>query len=95
MFQVYQERCMNCLFGKERIVSTERAKEIIETCKRNQTHFVCHVSTIENNGNICCRGFYDTFGDEIDKIQIAKRLDLVEFVVLPETEQLPPFRDLS
>lgn len=93
MFQVYQERCKNCLFSQHTIVSSERVKEIIKECQDNQTHFICHVSTLENNGNICCKGFYDTLGDKIDKIQIAKRLGLVSFVELPETEKLPPFRD--
>ena len=95
MLQVIKSRCQNCLFEKDRIVSPERAKEIIKECISAETHFICHCSTMLNSGNVCCRGFYDIHGDEIRKIQIAKKLNLLEFVELPETEKLPPFRDYS
>ncbi|MBL7789374.1 MAG: hypothetical protein JNL75_06015 [Chitinophagales bacterium] len=95
MLKVYNNKCKNCLFTQDRIVSSERAKEIIQECKDTNTHFICHLSTMENNGNICCRGFFDNEGDDIDKIQIAKRLGLVEFVETPESDKLPPYRDFT
>lgn len=95
MFQVYQDKCQNCLFTQDRIVSSKRAKDIIQDCKDSDTHFICHLSTMENNGNICCRGFFDTVGDDIAKIQIAKRLGAVEFIETPDSEKLLPYRDLS
>lgn len=95
MLQVYKKRCRNCLFSSDRIVSSERMNEIIQECKDNDTHFICHVSTMENSGNTCCRGFFDTIGDDITKIQIAKRLGLIEFIETPETEKLPPYRDFT
>ena len=95
MLQVFNSKCQNCLFKQDRIVSPERAKEIITECIDQNTHFICHCSTMLNSGNVCCRGFYDIHGDEIQKIQIAKRLNLVESVELPETEKLPSFRDYS
>jgi hypothetical protein len=95
MLQVFNSRCQNCLFEQDRIVSSERAKEIISECIDQNTHFICHLSTMNDNGNVCCRGFYDTCGDQIQKIQIAKRLDLIEFVELPESKKFPPFRLLT
>lgn len=95
MLKVYKNKCKNCLFTQDRIVSSERAKEIIQECKASNTHFICHLSTMENSGNICCRGFFDTEGDEVAKIQIAKRLELVEFVETPESDKLPPYRDFT
>lgn len=95
MLQVFQEKCKNCLFDQDRIVSSERAKEIIDFCIKEETHFICHLSTMDDNGNVCCRGFFDTCGDQIQKIQIAQRLDLIEFIELPDSEKFPPFRLLT
>ena len=46
--KVYKECCKNCLLSKDRIVSEERSKEIINGCKKEQTHFVCH--KVRNRG---------------------------------------------
>ena len=95
MFKVYQERCKNCLFSKEALVNPERIKEIIKTCLEEKTHFVCHKSTMQDDQGICCRGFYDIHGDEVDKIQVFKRLNLVEFIAFTENEKLPSYKDLK
>lgn len=77
-FKVYQQPCRNCLFSKNRIVSEQRKRKIIETCIREQTYFVCHKSS-ETGGEICCRNFYDKYGHFSQMIRIAERLGTIDF----------------
>lgn len=79
MFKVYKKRCNQCLFSKNRIVSLRRASEVISECVKNDSYFICHKSSIES-GEVCCKGFYDKFGDYINLIRIAKQLNGVQFV---------------
>lgn len=73
MFNVCSERCGQCLFSKEKIVSAARAKEILRECRRENKHFICHKTE-----NVCCRGFYDTQTSQL--MRIAQRLGMVKFV---------------
>lgn len=72
-FKVKAERCDQCLFSPQRIVSAARVREILAQCKQDDTHFICH-----KTDDTCCRGFYDTRSSQM--IQIAQRLDMLEFV---------------
>lgn len=86
--KVYKECCKNCLLSKDRIVSAKRAKGIISDCTKKQTHFICHKSD-----DIVCKTFYDNFGYVSQLIRIAQRLNAVEFVELPESNNfLTPYR---
>lgn len=84
MFRVYEQRCEQCLFSPERIVSSQRMAEVLRQCAATDTHFVCHKSSIYGDGNVCCRGFYDRDPAASNLMRIAGRLGLVEFVPLPE-----------
>lgn len=95
MFPVYQQKCENCLLSQHALVDPKRVNEIIKECLASKTHFICHKSTLHDNNEVCCRGFFDKYGDDIDKIQIFKRLNLIEFIELPDNEQLPSFKDFS
>ena len=86
IFKGYERRWDECLFLNVKIVSKNRTGEIIENCLKADTHFICHKSTIKNNGNICCRGFYDTQKEKIFKIRLAIALNLVKFVPLPKNK---------
>lgn len=91
MFKVYKKSCENCLFTADRIVSPDRAAEVIKDSIKSQAHFVCHKSSMgddKNGDQVCCRKFYDETGDRIQKIRIFKRLNAVKFVKLPT-----PFKD--
>lgn len=95
MFKVYSTTCKNCLFSNDRLVSPIRANEIIKECLSAKTHFICHVASMDNGQDICCRGFYNQYGEELDKIQIFKRLNLIEFIEQPDSEKLPSYIDLN
>ena len=55
--EICSKPCENCLFSDNKIVSDERAEQIIEDVIKGDSFFVCHESSIEG-GNVCCNGFY-------------------------------------
>lgn len=72
-FRVMNERCDQCLFSKNKIVSDERRREILEGCKAEDRHFECHKSTLAGVP-VCCRGFYDADRGDSTNIRVAKAL---------------------
>ena len=76
-FKVKKECCGQCLFSKDKIVSNQRRKSILNDCRKSDNHFTCHKATIENK-DICCKGFYDS--QTSNMIRISQRLNMVEFV---------------
>ena len=94
MLKVYKECCKNCLLSEDRIVSPKRAKEIINDCTRNQTHFICHKATL-NDEEIVCSKFYNTLGHNSQMIRIAQRLDVIEFVEQPDSKKLRTHKEMS
>jgi len=77
--KVYQTPCKECLFTPSRIVSDERAAEIIQTCLKEDQYFVCHKAS-ENQEMICCRNFFDRYQKAILPLRVAVMLNTVEFV---------------
>lgn len=83
MFQVMIRQCEQCLFSANRIVSGQRAADIIEQTKRQNKHFVCHKSP--KGREIACKGHHDTGISQMSRI--AERLGIVEWVD-PDTLQI-------
>lgn len=81
-FKVAVERCAQCLFSQDKIVSSARRKDVLNSCRKKDTHFICHKFTIAVNQDVCCKGFYETQTSQM--IRIAQRLNAVEFVPLPK-----------
>lgn len=77
-FAVRFEQCDQCLFSKDKIVSTKRRQELLRTCKDQDCHFICHKSTI-NGEEVCCRAFYDANPCATNLMRIAERLGVVKF----------------
>lgn len=50
--------CAECLTSRGRIVSGERAAEIVAGCRRENNHFQCHKGSIAGV-NLHCRGVHD------------------------------------
>ena len=94
MLKVYNTCCKNCLLSKDRIVSPQRAKEIIQGCKKKQTHFICHKAT-EDGEDILCKTFFDTLGHVSQMVRIAERLNMIQFVAQPESEKLPTYLEMN
>jgi len=77
MLEVKSQQCDQCLFSKNRIVSSKRMKDILQGCARKDTHFICHKATIENK-DVVCRGFFDNRTSQL--IRIAGRLNAIKFI---------------
>lgn len=50
--------CSECLTSRNRIVSGERAAQLIRDCRRTGQHFTCHKGSIAGV-NLHCRGVHD------------------------------------
>lgn len=81
MFKVCRQKCNQCLFSKNRIVSKKRMAEVLEQCRRTDSHFECHKTE-----DVCCAGFYQADPYATNLMRIASRLGVVEFVEVPEVE---------
>lgn len=80
-FKVMAERCDQCLYGANKIVSNERRTEIIRKITREDGHFICHKASIAKC-EIACKGDWDQRGcGQIGRIM--DRLGVVEFVPVP------------
>lgn len=85
MFRVMQERCDQCLFSPDKIVSNARRAELLRECKSRDCHFICHKASLAGGQDVCCRGFYDTQSTNL--IRIAGRLGCIEFVPVPAVSE--------
>ena len=94
MLKIFKECCKNCLLSQDRIVSSKRAKEILQSCAENQTHFICHKASM-NDKDIMCKKFHDTLGYKSQILRIAQRLNMVEFVDQTDSEKLPTHEEMS
>jgi len=54
---VQKRMCDQCLFSKDKIVSDIRKSEILEECKNENNHFICHKATILGK-KVTCHAFY-------------------------------------
>jgi hypothetical protein len=83
-FKVMAERCDQCLYGPNKIVSDAQRKEILATTANQDTHFVCHKGTIAGT-DVCCRGDWDSNGG--GRLgRLAKHLGIVRFVTEEDLE---------
>lgn len=81
MFKVCAKQCDQCLFGPNRIVSGNRAAQIVKDTTRQDRHFICHKATIKGE-DVACRGWYERFSSNLSRI--AQRLNAVQFVKLED-----------
>ena len=68
------------------MVRPGRQKQILEECKRKDSHFVCHKATLLGQ-EVCCRGFYDRVST--NPIRIMQRLDAIEFIDPSSLPKIP------
>lgn len=90
MFRVYKQPCKECLFTKDRIVSSKRAGKLLKKIRKEDTHFVCHQASMRGE-MVCCRKFFDT--QDTTPIQLAKRFEAMGHSVIDWVEQPDPEED--
>lgn len=80
-FKVQKDKCDQCLFSDNKIVSDKRRIEIMQDCAKRDTYFICHKGSIAGV-DVCCRGWYDGFKDRSKHIGMAIYLKVLKFVVV-------------
>lgn len=78
-FRIMAQRCNQCLFGPNKIVSDARRRQILRECARKDSHFICHKATIQDK-EVCCRGFYNADPYASNLMRIASRLGVIEIM---------------
>jgi hypothetical protein len=82
MFKIMNDRCNECLYGPDKIVSNARRSQIIREINRKDSYFICHKATIAGQ-IVACRGDWDQRGcGQLGRI--AGRLNAIEFVPEPK-----------
>lgn len=61
-YLVMAQRCSECLYGPDKIVSNERRAEILRDVRASDDYFVCHKATLAGR-SVQCRGDYDARPD--------------------------------
>ncbi len=56
-------RCAECLTTRNRIVSGERAAEIVRSCRSEGKHFICHKGSAADL-IVHCRGVHEIAGSK-------------------------------
>lgn len=75
--KVCARQCNQCLFSKNKIVSNKRRVQLLESCEKEDTHFICHKGTIAGI-NLVCRGFYENKTTRY--LEMMKSIGRMEFV---------------
>jgi len=91
--RVYKQRCKNCLLSEDRIVSPEKAQEIINDCVKKQSFFICHKSP--DGKEIMCRGYYKKYGNNCLRLRIAELIGMVNFIEQPDEGKLLTHNEMS
>ncbi len=77
-FLVMEERCDQCLYSADKIVSDARRSQLLRDIKSKDGYFICHQATIAGR-EIACRGDWDSRACG-QMGRIAQRLNAVRFV---------------
>lgn len=71
--------CNQCLFGNNKVVDERRKQEIIDTCRKKRTHFICHKGTLagEPYDNIICYGWLsqDPILEIMDSVGLIQKIE--------------------
>lgn len=58
-----------------------RVKGMVEECKKDEGVIPCH-DTLDLDKQAICRGFFDSYQDDIPLVQLAVRMDFIKEVPL-------------
>lgn len=78
---VLSEKCAQCAFTPQRIVPGARVASIVrETKDVEGAHFICHETTIAQQGDAICAGWFDRFADQDPLLRLAGSMGIIERV---------------
>jgi hypothetical protein len=69
--------CSECLMGPKRVVSGERAAEIVAEVRARDVHFQCHKGSIAGM-NLHCRGVHDRWPSRSARFAQQFGIEIVE-----------------
>jgi hypothetical protein len=80
--KIMKERCDQCLYGPNKIVSNARRAELLREISAKDSHFICHKAQIAGE-EVSCAGDWEQRGCG-QMGRIAGRLGILRFVDLAE-----------
>jgi hypothetical protein len=89
-FAVMAERCNECLFGPNKIVSNKRRADIIRGITRDDSYFICHKATMQGTKAACRSDWDQRACGQLGRIM--GRLGAVQFVTEADLADLPKER---
>lgn len=83
-FEVASKKCKTCIFSANTPISKARFQQHINSILANDSYAVCHTAQIQqgDDSKVCCRGFFDAYGNDSLITRVAKMCKVVEEVEL-------------
>lgn len=91
MVHVLEDRCPTCIFrpGNAMMLPPGRVKGMVDNCRADPVagHIPCH-STIhrEDRQPAICRGYWDSYRQDITLLVLAERMQIVTYDPVPEKD---------
>jgi hypothetical protein len=81
---VLTDKCTTCIFrpGNLMHLAAGRVQAMVRTAVENQSVIPCH-KTLDGPRSIC-RGFWDSYRNEIMPLRLAQAMDIVEYAEFEE-----------
>ena len=86
---VLSEKCETCIFRPHNLMQLQqgRVKGMVEGAIEDQGTIPCHSTIYDPDVEpAICRGFWDSYRDRVDLLQLAERLDAVVYDNPPNKE---------
>lgn len=75
------EKCGNCLYSADRLVSGARARELTTATRAEVgSTFVCHRSQVSDEPEAICAEWFRNFAKEDPLLRMAMAVDVIEYV---------------
>jgi len=75
------EKCGNCLYSPDRLVSGARARELTTDPRAEPgSTFVCHRSQVSDEPEAICSAWFDNFAREDPILRLAMAMGVIEYV---------------
>lgn len=69
---VRAKKCDHCLFSAHRLVSGERARELVASTRNEEgASFICHRSQISDEPQAICSAWWDAYAEEDNIMRLA------------------------
>lgn len=80
---VMADKCETCIFkpGNKMSLRPGRVKQMVEESIAEGAGITCHKTLYgQTDQRAVCRGFYDSYADQVQALQVAKRIGVIKEV---------------